>query len=263
MYAVQSVEWDAPLELEEWHAARVAPPRTAAVLAVRELAQLPRHVKRVRRGAASQHVLLWPLGAHSIAAEQAVREAVAPDELVLEPVQVPRHPVYRREWAPQWNAHWPCALLGSPAASPPMQAADEARMRTHMRAAALLGGVDGVGCVVVDPTTDRALGAACNSADEGPEGHAVWRALRAVARAQLADPARYAAHLLCSGYVVVATHEPCIACSMACLHARVGCVVFHVRSDGVGGLAGPLLRVGSHRPLNHHFAVYGGCAPQE
>ncbi|KAG0284313.1 adenosine deaminase, tRNA-specific 3 [Linnemannia gamsii] len=60
---------------------------------------------------------------------------------------------------------------------------------------------------------------------------------------------------LCTGYDVYLTHEPCVMCSMALVHSRVGRVFYTVPMVASGGL-GSQHKIHSHPNLNHHFFVY-------
>ncbi|KAF9539383.1 adenosine deaminase, tRNA-specific 3 [Mortierella hygrophila] len=60
---------------------------------------------------------------------------------------------------------------------------------------------------------------------------------------------------LCTGYDVFLTHEPCVMCSMALVHSRVGRVFYTVPMAASGGL-GSQHKIHSHPSLNHHFFVY-------
>ncbi|KAF9899752.1 adenosine deaminase, tRNA-specific 3 [Linnemannia zychae] len=60
---------------------------------------------------------------------------------------------------------------------------------------------------------------------------------------------------LCTGYDVFLTHEPCVMCSMALVHSRVGRVFYTVPMASSGGL-GSQHKIHSHPNLNHHFFVY-------
>ncbi|KAI8603430.1 cytidine deaminase-like protein [Dissophora ornata] len=67
---------------------------------------------------------------------------------------------------------------------------------------------------------------------------------------------------LCTGYDVYLTHEPCVMCSMALVHSRVGRVFYTTPMKASGGL-GSVHKIHSHPSLNHHFFVYRDVGSEE
>ncbi|CAG8558714.1 14193_t:CDS:10 [Rhizophagus irregularis] len=62
---------------------------------------------------------------------------------------------------------------------------------------------------------------------------------------------------LCKGFDIFITHEPCIMCSMALVHSRIG-RVFYGHSNKVSGGLGSCYKIHTHNSLNHHFKVFKG-----
>ncbi|CAG8544292.1 22069_t:CDS:2, partial [Dentiscutata erythropus] len=73
----------------------------------------------------------------------------------------------------------------------------------------------------------------------------------------LEDRENSAGVYLCKGYDIFVTHEPCITCSMALVHSRIG-RVFYGRSNTVSGGLGSCYKIHTHHALNHHFKTFNG-----
>jgi tRNA(Arg) A34 adenosine deaminase TadA len=66
---------------------------------------------------------------------------------------------------------------------------------------------------------------------------------------------------LCTGMDLYILHEPCIMCSMALLHSRIGRVFYMHPSPEQGGL-GSAYKIHCHPSLNHKFDVFR-CTPTQ
>jgi tRNA-specific adenosine deaminase 3 len=163
----------------------------------------------------------------------------------------------RREQLEEFSALWPCQYLEVIPDTEPLLEGFEVASKEWMRRIRAQG--KGVGCAIVNWEAQECVAMAFeDGAEAGFDGHAVMKAIAAVGERNRNSGS---GQLFCTGYVAIATHEPCVMCSMALLHARVRCVVFGSRCKA-GGLAGAI-RIGSHPAMNHKFNVYGGCLAEE
>ena len=89
---------------------------------------------------------------------------------------------------------------------------------------------------------------------QDPTAHAEILALRAAAAAL--------GNYRLSGCTLYVTLEPCIMCSGAILHARIGRVVYGA-PDPKTGACGSVLNLFAEGRLNHHTAVEGGMLAEE
>lgn len=87
-----------------------------------------------------------------------------------------------------------------------------------------------------------------------PTAHAEVMALR--------DAGLALANYRMPGTTLYVTLEPCLMCSGAIFHARVGRIVFGAR-DPKTGVAGSMLDVYQNERLNHHAAISGGLLADE
>jgi tRNA(adenine34) deaminase len=89
---------------------------------------------------------------------------------------------------------------------------------------------------------------------QDPTAHAEVMALR--------DAGLALANYRMPGTTLYVTLEPCLMCSGAIFHARVGRIVFGAR-DPKTGVAGSVLDVYANERLNHHAGISGGLLADE
>lgn len=135
-------------------------------------------------------------------------------------------------------------------------AEDESFMREAIalaREAGSLGEVP-VGALVV--CEGRIVGRGFNQPilRQDPTAHAEVMALR--------DAGLALANYRMPGTTLYVTLEPCLMCSGAIFHARVGRIVFGAR-DPKTGVAGSVLDVYANERLNHHAGIAGGLLADE
>lgn len=87
-----------------------------------------------------------------------------------------------------------------------------------------------------------------------PTAHAEVMALR--------DAAARVGNYRLPGSTLYVTLEPCVMCSGAIMHARVGRVVFGAR-DPKTGAAGSVVDLFGEARLNHHADIVGGVLAEE
>lgn len=67
---------------------------------------------------------------------------------------------------------------------------------------------------------------------------------------------------LCTGYDIYLVWEPCIMCAMALVHQRIR-RIFYAFPNPITGALGSVHRLQGEKSLNHHYAVFRICVPEE
>lgn len=137
-----------------------------------------------------------------------------------------------------------------------MDEQDEAFMREALALARAAAGVDEVPVGAVLVIDGGIVGRGFNQPirRHDPTAHAEIMALR--------DAAERVGNYRLPGSTLYVTLEPCVMCSGAIMHARVGRVVFGAR-DPKTGAAGSVIDLYSEERLNHHADIVGGVLAEE
>lgn len=282
---------DASINLVEIYIATLSQPRVAAT-ALSKISKLfpidktMQHIRRVRRTSSNEKgvcpfvldVFLAPV--HSISLDSMKNILLKSQDLdeYLHSIRVTKVP----STAPLTNnqykrcvAYWPVNFKENGSSSK-NSLSDEERKKADKFMAELFEKIPKHDdccsnvCIIEDPCDHtvvyRTNNTQINQDKVHPLKHAVIKTLESVALSQslgkhsgqrasanLADP------YLCTGFNVYLLNEPCLMCSMALVHSRVG-KVFYINENQQGALA---TGYGLHflKELNHHYQVYQVSKP--
>ena len=135
-------------------------------------------------------------------------------------------------------------------------AADEIHMRSALQLAREAATVDEVPVGAIVVVAGEIVGCGFNQpiSRHDPTAHAEIMALR--------DAAKRLGNYRLPGSTLYVTLEPCVMCTGAIMHARVGRVVFGAR-DPKTGAAGSVVDLYAEPRLNHHALIQGGVLADE
>ncbi|KAK5861489.1 hypothetical protein PBY51_022882 [Eleginops maclovinus] len=305
VYPVLSDEQSQDVELVEAFAAPVVNKKETSRL-LRELSSLYpmsglQHIKRVRavKGSPQPLEVLLCLVSDAPHMEILSIDSLLPsgvkNDAFGEPfrVKIPARPPLTRPQFEQAGKHWPTsfhedkqltvALRGELFSAP-----QKARMHAYMMSAVTAAkagselGMEAVGAVVVDPSTEKVIAVGHDSRGDHPLHHAVMVCIDLVARSQgsgcysfdqyatctftppASDTSQSAPSSLpyiCTGYDLYVTREPCVMCAMALVHSRIGRVFYGTAC--ADGALGSKYKIHSQKDLNHHFEVYRGVLEKQ
>lgn len=212
-------------------------------------------------------------------------------------VKVPARPPLTRPQFELASKHWPTSFhedkqvtvaLRGQLFSPSQKAAMHVYMMSAVAAAraAREMGMEAVGAVAVDPTTQAVIAVGHDCRGDHPLHHAVMVCIDLVARSQgggcysfdkypacqftspTSDTCQNGRETegssqpyICTGLDLYVTREPCVMCAMALVHSRIGRVFYGTAS--ADGALGTKFKVHSQRDLNHRFQVFKGVLSKQ
>ncbi|XP_042351240.1 probable inactive tRNA-specific adenosine deaminase-like protein 3 isoform X1 [Plectropomus leopardus] len=207
-------------------------------------------------------------------------------------VKVPARPPLTRPQFELASKHWPTSFhedkqvtvaLKGELFSPPQKARMHMYMMTALTAAKAGSelGMEEVGAVMVNPTTEKIIAVGHDCRSDHPLHHAVMVCIDLVARSQgggcysfdrypacrfispnsdafqgVSDAEAGSQPYICTGYDLYVTQEPCVMCAMALVHSRIGRVFYGTASSD--GALGTKYKIHTQNDLNHHFEVFKG-----
>jgi len=229
------------------------------------------HLKRLNRVPPSTSTfILLGLVPESGVLPEPLRILCENHQLEVQKTQVPKHACCSEDQVKSWSIYWPSSIKTIIPSTPNanffkddqiLQIKYFMEMAWRESQIALAEGNRPVGCVLVSPQGKQwtILGTGRDSSSSHMLDHAAFNCINSIAKIQVAEiqrnPAKDNGDYLCTGCYFFTTQEPCIMCSMALVHSRIGAIFFHSPNPQHGGI-GSRFKVHCHKALNHHFMAY-------
>ncbi|GAB5355290.1 hypothetical protein AAMO2058_000192500 [Amorphochlora amoebiformis] len=262
----------------------IVEPKNASKMIKRsnELFPMPeyRHLKRIRKTQATDTT--GTKGQES--AIKSLKEMICE----VKTVEVPKHPPATEEEFQTWSKLWPISQRPrKPEPSPELTAEKKHEMCGFMRQAieeasrAAKNGQIPIGCVIVDPGSSQVLAKAFDERlglGQNPPHPLHHAAMRCIDRVSKRDLKLYPSDMkrgekrgredslegdergardkpyLCTGFDMYITHEPCVMCTMAATHSRIGRVFWSTRNPYCEeGALGSNYKLHCDSRLNHRL----------
>ncbi|RGB35162.1 cytidine deaminase-like protein [Rhizophagus diaphanus] len=206
--------------------------------------------------------------------------------------QVCKYPAITRTQFDEWRKLWPINFIEDPKRELKFTLKEIENIEQYMERAiklsiqAKLKGEIPIGCIMIDPKNNVILSESFDTRNstKNPLSHAILNCINNVASLEKSNYLEKSNKIeiiqkqkkqtvdvvininseseskttyLCKGFDIFITHEPCIMCSMALVHSRIG-RVFYGHSNKVSGGLGSCYKIHTHNSLNHHFKVFKG-----
>lgn len=239
-----------------------------------------KHLKRIRKvvGESNENLLVF-LCLNSQRNDKKIEQLATDYNAELKDVEIPTTAPLTRAQLITWNHYWPCTLLKRTMFTQPVSTFSvqfKIAVEKHMNRAIELArkarekGFLPIGGVMVDPATNCVVAEAfdqsryfkgssvastyskSSTSSDTPLDHCAMLCIKSVATQQCSGRTDF--HL-CNNFDFFTTREPCVMCSMALLHSRIGRVFYGTSNPEFGGL-GSCCCIHFENSLNHRFSVY-------
>lgn len=235
-----------------------------------------RHLKRVKKigdlnGSIKLKIIICPK--EDISKDQLVNQLSQKieGEIQIEEVLIPMNNPIDKETNMLWsNTYWPFVWKGNPLIQDLNELYNGFSLENVNKYMNMVleksKETSRIVVIFVDPKTDSIKSTVIDSRTNGdPMRHPIMAAINEIAkkevkrRSQSKDNDKSKNNYLCLNYHVYTSHEPCVMCSMALVHSRIGQLIYRhsaLKTGGIGKTSGDKLMIHLSCTLNWKFESY-------